>query len=468
MPRTNRVAYVVAVLAALLAMHCLPLSAAEQDPSLAERARAMALPIIESETASGVAIGLLIAADPAAPQRVAFGLGVSKDESQAPCTPATLFEIGSVTKTFTGILLADMALRGEVALDDPAQKFLPEDVRMPVHGEQPIRLKHLASHSSGLPRLPNNMKPAVPTNPYVDYDAARLHDFLTKYKLRYAPDERTAYSNLGAGMLGYLLERAAGKPYEQLIQERICTPLGMAHTVVTLNEEHQRVMAQGHDADGNPVSTWEFDTMLAAGGLRSNVDDLLTYIEAQFCAQDSPLNEAIRLSHRPTNASQSGSYVGLGWHVRDDGQVIWHDGGTGGYTSFVGFRPTERTGVVVLCNTAVGVNALGMALLNMISGKEFKPPTYRTAVSLSAEQLEPYVGEYELEGHGPMSITRDGEKLYARLSLQPTIRIWPSSESEFFYRVVEAQITFERDEEGNVTSLVLHQNGRDMKAPRKS
>jgi CubicO group peptidase (beta-lactamase class C family) len=459
------------VLLAYAGLLGVPALATETDASLERRASELVSPAIESGTANAVAVGLLTIDAQGMPRRIAFTVRAPDNGADVKprITPKTLFEIGSITKTFTGLLLADLALRGVVSLDDPAQKFLPAGVTMPRHGERPIRLIDLSNHNSGLPRLPNNMQPADPLNPYADYDADLLYKFLNSYKLRYAPEERSAYSNLGAGLLGHLLERAAGQPYEALIKERICTPLGMNNTLVTLDGEHQSALAPGHDADGAPAKPWDLNVLVGAGGLRSNVDDMLVYLEAQFCLRDSPLNEAIRLSHQPRQEIQQGqTAVALGWHLFDGGQEIAHDGGTGGYRSFAGFRPHDRAAVVLLCDTSANeIPALGRALLKLAAHQEFTPPTFRHAIELAGEQLDQYVGDYNLDGV-TMSITRDGHRLLAQLGIQPRFRIWPSSETEFFYRVVDARITFERDDHGKTTALVLHQNGRDLKAPRAS
>lgn len=447
---------------------CLPAAARGED-DLEARAKQLGEPLIRSGTAQGLAVGLVIAKPGTEPRTIVFGLGHSDEAGQEPCTGQTLFEIGSVTKTFTGLLLADMTLRGEVALDDPVQKYLPADVKMPIKGDQLIRLRDLSDHSSGLPRLPTNMKPKDAEDPYADYDPARLYEFLNAYKLRHAPGDRSAYSNLGVGLLGHLLELRADKPYEALLRERVLAPLGMNDTVIALDDEHRAALAQGHDSDGKPVKPWELNVFAGAGALRSNVDDMLKYVIAQFCLADSPLNEAIRLSHQTREPLEANGHgVALGWHLNLGGDMIWHNGGTGGYHSYVGFRPKDHTGVVVLCNTSTSaVDELGVALLDLISGRKVRPPQIQETVALSPEQLEPLVGKYVMGDGAEFTITRDGDQLFAQLTLQDKYRIWPTSETEFFYRIVDAQITFERDEQGKVTGLVLHQGGRDMKAPRK-
>ena len=206
----------------------------------------------------------------------------------------TIFEIGSVTKVFTSLLLADMVNRKEVALDDPAAKYLPENVRMPERSGKSITLLDLSTHSSGLPRLPGNLKPKDPRNPYADYSVDDLYQFLSGYTLPRDPGSEFEYSNLGAGLLGHLLAYRAGTDYESLIGTRITQPLSMPDTGITLSSSMKQRMATGHNAMLAPVANWDLPTLAGAGALRSSANDMLTFLEAFLGYKESPLAPAMK------------------------------------------------------------------------------------------------------------------------------------------------------------------------------
>ena len=279
----------------------------------------------------------------------------------------TIFEIGSVSKVFTSLLLADMVNRKEVALDDPAAKYLPENVKMPERSGKSITLLDLSTHSSGLPPLPSNLKPKDPRNPYADYSVDDLYQFLSGYTLPRDPGSEFEYSNLGAGLLGHLLACRAGTDYESLIRSRITQPLGMPDTGITLSSSMKQRMATGHNAMLAPVANWDLPTLAGAGALRSSANDMLTFLEAFLGYKESPLAPAMKAMlevRRPAGQAK----IGLGWFISSahDREIAWHDGGTGGFRSFVGYDPKERIGVVVLSNasTPIGVYDIGIHLLN--------------------------------------------------------------------------------------------------------
>ena len=207
-------------------------------------------PLLEHKLIVGCVIGVIDG-----DEREVHGYGeVTVGDGRTP-DGATIYEIGSVTKAFTGTLLADMIERGEVKLDQPIAELCPKGVTPPEFAaDQPITLMHLATHTSGLPRLPDNMAPKDPLNPYADYTAKQMDEFLNKHKLRRAPGEYE-YSNFGAGLLGELLARRAGKTYEALVVERIADPLGMDDTRITLTKEQQARFAPAYNGALAPHQT---------------------------------------------------------------------------------------------------------------------------------------------------------------------------------------------------------------------
>ena len=389
-----------------------------------------------------------------------------------PLGPGTIFEIGSMSKVFTSLLLADMVARGEVSLNDPAATYLPAGVTVPRRGDRQITLADLATHTSGLPRLPNNMSPKDPHNPYADYSVEQLYAFLGSYALPRDIGARYEYSNLGGGLLGHVLARRAAEDYGTLVHRRIAGPLHMDDTTIALSSAQLVRLAKGHTATLQPAANWDLPTLAGAGGLRSDAKDILNFLAAELGYVDTPLNRAMKAQlavRRPTG--MPGLDIALGWHILagKTGEVVWHNGGTGGYRSFMGFDPKTRVGVVVLTNTATvaGGDDIGFHIL---SGTPLAPPpgphVERTAISLDAKALAAYAGRYQFAPAVFMAITRDGDRLYAQVTGQGVAEIFPESRSEFFWKVVDAQVSFEMGPDGRASAVVLHQNGRDTPAKR--
>ncbi len=380
----------------------------------------------------------------------------------------TVYEIGSITKVFTSLLLAVMVEQGQVQLDEPIQHLLP-DRKLP-HGKQrPITLVDLATHSSGLPRMPKNFHPADPRNPYADYTLDQLFEFLAHYRLRKQPGERYAYSNLGIGLLGVALAKRAGKSYEELVVETICDPLALHDTRITLNNDQRRRLAAGHDADGQPYPNWDIPALAGAGALRSTVADLARFLQANLGTLSTPLDKAIRLTHQPRFeiGPKQGS-VALGWHVSADGKRLQHSGQTGGYHSFIAMHRERPLGVVVLANSATGwIDRLGNQYFRLLAGESVEPLQPPVPIELPPEVLQRYVGQYRLAPLAVFDITLKDGHLWARLTGQDALRIYPTSETEFFYRIVDARLTFVVDDHGKVRRLILHQHGRDMPAEKE-
>jgi len=238
--------------------------------------------------------------------------------SGVPLDGNTVFEIGSITKTFTGALLADMVARGEVKLEDPVAKYLPKSVRMPMRSGKQITLLDLATQSSGLPRLPNNMKPADFNNPYADYSVQQMYDFLSSYTLTRDPGATYEYSNLGVGLLGHVLSLRAGKPYEQILIERILDPLGMNDTRITLTPSMKQRMAQGFDAQGTPTRTWDLPTLAGAGALKSTANDMLKFLAANLDSTSTSIGKILASAKTARHdADRPGNSIGLAWHIVD-------------------------------------------------------------------------------------------------------------------------------------------------------
>lgn len=416
---------------------------------------------VETRIAAGENEGVFIGVVSLEGTRTAAFGQLAADRAGAPDS-TTLFEIGSITKVFTALLLAEMAARGEVALDDPIAAFLPDTLDV-AFGDR-VTLAHLAAHTSGLPRLPTNLAFENPADPYAAYGEDDLYAFLERNTLQREPGDAYEYSNLGMGLLGHLLARHAGTTYEALLRTRVLGPLGLDDTVVSLASEQQERLAPGHSG-GRRAANWTFDVLGGAGALRSTGADLLRFVRANLGYVETPLAEELAAVRGVrTSGAEDSIAVALGWHVRTtpNAAVVAHAGGTGGYRSFVGLDMESRRGVVVLTNANSDIADIGYHLLD--PAYPLTPPI-KTA-NVSADVLARYVGTYMLAPGFVIDVTQEGKHLYAQATGQQAFRLYPSSETEFFFRPVEARITFRTDEAGVVEGLTLHQNGRDMTAPK--
>jgi serine-type D-Ala-D-Ala carboxypeptidase/endopeptidase len=288
-----------------------------------------------------------------------------------PPAPDTIFEVGSITKVFTATVLADLAEEGLVALDDPVQRYLPAGVELPVR-RRPITLADLATQTSGLPRLPKGLvglSLKQRGNPYAGFTGAHLERAIVGTRLRGNPGEKVRYSNFGFGLLGYILALRAGQSYEQLVRERICAPLRLVDTSISIPVQALPRFADGHNRRGRKVSHWDLATLAGAGALRSTVADLLRFLELQLRQPTTRLGRVAWATHEP-RVRRGRLAQGLGWaSLPLRGQpveMLWHNGGTGGFRGFVGFVKENATGVAVLSNCARSVDAIGFRTLEAI------------------------------------------------------------------------------------------------------
>ena len=381
----------------------------------------------------------------------------------------TVFEIGSVTKVFTSLLLADMVVRGEVALDEAATKYLPKNVSIPTRKGKKITLLDLATHKSSLPRLPTNLSPKDAMNPYADYTVEQLYAFLSECELARDIGQKVEYSNLGVGLLGHILSLRASASYEELIVSRICKPLEMTSTSITLSPDMQARLATGHNPAGQEVKNWDLPTLAGAGALRSTANDMLRFVQANMGTLKSTLTQAMT-EQQITRSEADGpnSSIALGWFKLAElgNEIIWHNGQTGGYHSFVGFDKKKGVGVVVLCNSGIDIDDIGLHLINPKIPLR-KPKKQRTEIQLDAKELESYVGDYELAPTYVLSITKEGNQMMLQATGQSKNEIYAESESKFFLKVVDAQISFVKDANGKVTQLILHQGGANQPAKKR-
>ena len=437
--------------------------AAAVDPRVAlsdSAIRAVIKERVDAKRSSGIAVGIL---DPDGRTRV-FAYGTSG--TSRPLDAQTVFEIGSITKTFTATTLADMVAKGEVKLDDPVAKYLPASAHVPSRNGREITLVDLATQSSGLPRMPSNFAPKDQTNPYADYTEQQAIDFVSSYQLPRDVGAKYEYSNLGMGLLGIALARREGVSYEALVRKHVIDPLGMNDTRVTFTPSMHERLALGHDENGAVVSNWDIPGLAGAGALRSTVSDMLRYLQANVDPSHTTLAPALEMAHAKRYATDNPNLsLGLAWHIvrtPAGSTITWHNGGTGGYRTFIGFDSVRHAGVVVLSNSATSVDDIGLHFID--PRVPLAPAPVRVAhteITLAPQLLDRYVGDYELAPAFHIVVTREGSALFGEPTGQGKVQLFAEKEDTFFLKVVDAQIVFTKDSSGNVTGMVLKQNGQE-------
>ncbi|MCW5548101.1 MAG: serine hydrolase [Opitutaceae bacterium] len=378
---------------------------------------------------------------------------------------AIIFEIGSITKVFTGLLLAQAVLDGKTGLDDPIAKHLPADLTLDP-SVAAITLAQLASHTSGLPRLPDNLNPTNPADPYANYGTEQLHDFLRRHRLEAPAPQPAAYSNLGTGLLGHLLAGIYGMTYAELVAAKITRPLGLDDTVITLNPEQESRFAIPHSGS-TAVLPWSLNVLAGAGALRSTAADL-AYFAQELMNPESPLAEAFALARQPVAPFGGRSRIGLGFMIanRNGQDVYYHGGGTGGFRSVLELIPATGKATVLLLNN----DALEPAAIVSAANRPQPAganPAGREEAAIGPEELRAFTGVFAIDAQGRFTAVVDADgRLRIRLTGQPFLPVFYAGKDRFFARAVAAEFQFSRDEAGAITGLTLHQNGNEVAARR--
>jgi CubicO group peptidase (beta-lactamase class C family) len=377
----------------------------------------------------------------------------------------TLFELGSVTKTFTAILLADMVERGELSLDDPIDKFLPGFVKVPTRNGKKIKLIDLATHTSGLPSTPGNSKSRDNRPGYEGYTEQQLYDFLSHYTLTRDIGSKFEYSNMGMGLLGHILSRKTGRSYDELVLKHICAPLKMDSTRRELSAELRERQAEGYYLDGQKSKGWQMPPVFAgAGGLRSTANDMLKFLAANMGLIKSPMLSAFQKTHEGIRSWKEKIKVGLAWLVIQDEnlKIILHTGGHEANRSFVGFDPQKKVGVVVLSNSNMVITDIGLvALTGKLDLFQLADYTEPEVVSVDPAVYEAYEGTYQTTPTFFITVTRENGRLFAQGTGQPRFELFPQSENTFFLRAIRATITFVKDSQGKVIKAIIHTSEGD-------
>ncbi|HET6652994.1 MAG TPA: serine hydrolase domain-containing protein [Nocardioides sp.] len=300
-----------------------------------------------------------------------FAAGRTRADGGEDVDEHTLFEIGSITKVFTSLLLADQVVAGVVGLDEPLQSFYPE-LRIPVRG-RPVTLVDLATHTSGFPRLPKGVvRQALRhgDDPYARFSADDVAAALEGVRLKREPGLKLRYSNFGAAVLGNALARRAGTTYADLLAARVTGPLGLTDTVVDVRPDQDGRRAHGHKARRRPTPDWSMPTLPGMGALHSTAADLAVFMAAQLHPESTPLGTAIRMTQE-ARAGHARQRIGLGWLVvplgRSGHTAHWHNGGTGGARSVAGYVLNRGVGVVLLTNCPRPTDRPGFDLLKTLA-----------------------------------------------------------------------------------------------------
>ncbi len=378
-----------------------------------------------------------------------------------PVDARTLFEIGSVTKTFTATTLASMVLAREVRLSDPISPYLPAGVRAPSKDGKQITLLDLAEQRSGLPRLPANMDPSA-DDPYAHYALSDMYAFLSGYALTRDPGAQYEYSNYGIALLGQLLANRARTTYSQLVAHHVLDPLGMTGTTFARTDAPDpTLLAVGHDIAGSTVTTWHMESALPAGGIISNLDDMLKYLRCNM-GQGS-LAPACTFAQRPRAQGEPRHEIGLVWNVNAGNGIISHGGDTVGFHAFVAISPDRQRGVVALSN---GPTVTDIATHVMLP--DFPIATCPSSVPASKADPASYTGVYcNVSGGITFTVEPSGRPNELSIALVPQSPASPQriDPDTYYAAPFGAAFRFVRRCD-NVVGLWLIQNGIVVPAVR--
>ena len=441
-------------LAALTADSAVPPSESDIHKLIADRVDTLAGP----EDGIGIVVGMV---EPRGRRIVSYGHFDHGDPRAV--VGNTIFEIGSITKIFTALLLADFVQKHEVDLFDPASKYLPADLKLPERAGKSITLLDLATHTSGLPFMP-----PLPDSSAIgaaNYSAKDLYGYLANFSLPYDTGTRWDYSNIGYWLLSEVLAARGGAEYGSLLLKRIINPLGMTNTALVASSAMKAKFAIGHYASMQPADSFlslpGYAIMPAAGGLLSSVDDLLTIPSIALGHRTSPLAMLIAncLSPRRPTATK-GIEQALGWTVAEDsaGQLIFRDGGTYGHASAMIWDPAIRVGVVVLSNHVQSVSDLAHHLLRPNDPLDRPTAIRHIEISLDPITLNGYEGRYEVADEGVFELKLEGKFLFFQAPADwglPRLRLHAQSKLDFYANELPLLVTVQLGNDGSATALSI-------------
>jgi CubicO group peptidase (beta-lactamase class C family) len=408
---------------------------------------------------AGIVVGII---EPQGKRIISFGH--RKAGNSQSVDGDTVFEIGSVTKVFTALLLADMVAKNEVVLSDPVRKYLPDDVKVPERNGRPITLVDLATHTAGLPFMPENA-PTLNDTAAAKYSAADLKRYLAGYQPKRDIGSEWEYSNIGYWLLSEALSARAGTDYETLVRERVLAPLKLRETDFELSTKMKQNLATGHDAALQPAPAVSalpiYSIMPAAGGLYSTANDLLTLFSNVMGYEHSSITSVIQATVKTRRPTGGGNEQALGWTVigKGDDELVYRDGGTYGFASSIAWDPKKRIGAVVLSNQQGDVNDIALHLLRPDVPLARPKKTKHSEIAVDASLLDKYTGRYEAPGEGIFTVARENNFLTIQSPADwglPKLRIRPETQQDFFATELPVRVTFKIDNDGRVSGLLIY------------
>ncbi len=380
-----------------------------------------------------------------------YSSGYTNNDKVQLINENTLFEIGSVTKVITTVMLQKLIDKGDFALSDTLQMHMPSYVHVPTYNGNEINLLHLATNYAGFPYVPENSNVKDLSNPFAGYTVDLLYEYLNTKKLNREPGTEYEYSNLGMGLLGHIMELRYNMSYEDIVKKEICESLGMENTCVTLSNEQKNHFAIGHVGDAE-VGCWDLPCIEAAGGLRSTAKDLARFIAANLNLFPCDFYESMEKTHTALfPAVNSHMKIALGWHVSSlfENIEIGHNGSTGGYHSFVGFCKETKRGVVLLTNGCTNIDDIARHFLD----NRYEMIDEEEVMVVDPIILDKYVGKYRHLTGLTCRIARKGFKLIGSVIGHPEVLLNPDSNTSFYTTILDAQVEFSMDNVGRVNGL---------------
>jgi D-alanyl-D-alanine-carboxypeptidase/D-alanyl-D-alanine-endopeptidase len=436
----------------------LPRPADRKRPSDSDIRKALIDRVDRDRQGVGLVVGIV---DEKGARVVAYGKGAASDPR--PVGGDTVFELGSVTKVFTAMALADMVRTGDVRLDDAAHGFAPPGLVVPNNRARPITLADLATHMSALPGLPANLrfKNLNDADPYGRQDFFR---FVSAYELPRDPGSRWEYSNVGSTLLGDLLAHRAGMEFDDLLAARIFRPLGMTRSGVAFAAGTAR-LATPHDRYLHPVAPLALSGLQGSTMVRSTANDLLTFLEAVMGTADTPAKSDTDLMLSVRTPTGPGAFQAIGWMVNatPGGEVISHSGGTGGSNAYLAFNRTTRLGVVVLANAATNLGVYDIAQYVLTGKPAFTvtpQPPEPPEVALPASTLRRFAGRYRSPEDGVAEVWRDDGRLFIQYPGRASYELVPMSDSTFNLKGYDKQFAFLSDADGMVSRMVVQPDNK--------
>jgi CubicO group peptidase (beta-lactamase class C family) len=389
------------------------------------------------------------------------GYGSANLEWEVPNSPSAKFRLGSITKQFTAACILLLEERGKLKVEDPVKKYMPD---APAAWDK-VTIFHLLTHTSGIPSFTGfpdyHSTEATPTTP--EQLVARFRD----KPLEFQPGEKWNYSNSGYVLLGYLIEKITQQSYSQFVQENIFNPLGMKDSGYDSNTAVILHRASGYSPGDKGISNAGYIDMsipLSAGGLYSTTEDLLRWEQGLMGGK---LLSAASLQ-KMTTPFKSDYAFGLAVHTANGHKVIEHNGGIEGFNTALAYYPEDKLTVVVLANLNGGApESIASNLAALARGEKVVLPSERKEIAVSPAILEKYVGTYELMPNFDIVVTLEGSQLMSQATGQSKFPLFAESETKFFLKVVDAEVEFFKNDKGDVTHLILHQGGHDLKGTKK-